>query len=226
MTVHNYRSRQVHETLNGVNPSNGFRDMRSAKSGPNLCQIWQVFGPWASPYGANGQMTMTVHNYRPRQFHRTSNGENPSRGYRDMGSASLAAARPAARTVTTIPLQPGGLRGKNELRNVKMVKVINTLRPRQKGCHFVNNIFNSIFLNENCFTFNQNSLIFFPNGSINNKSALIQILLRYWVVTEHKVKIQARCHYLNQWWPSWLSNMSRPLLILGPVMQIYNEMHH
>ena len=97
MTVHNYRSRQVHETLNGVNPSSGFRDMRSAKSGPNLWQIWQVFGPLASPYGANGQMSMTVHNYRPRQFHRTSNGENPSSGYRDMGSASLAAARPTAR---------------------------------------------------------------------------------------------------------------------------------
>ena len=97
MTVHNYRSRQVHETLNGVNPSSGFRDMRSAKSGPNLWQIWQVFGPWASPYEANGQMSMTVHNYRPRQFHRTSNGENPSSGYRDMGSASLAAARPTAR---------------------------------------------------------------------------------------------------------------------------------
>ena len=97
MTVHNYRSRQVHETLNGVNPSSGFRDMRSAKSGPNLWQIWQVFGPWASPYGAKGQMSITVHNYRPRQFHRTSNGENPSSGYRDMGSASLAAARPTAR---------------------------------------------------------------------------------------------------------------------------------
>ena len=97
MTVHNYRSRQVHETLNGVNPSSGLRDMRSAKSGPNLCQIWQGFGPWARPYGANGQMTMAVHYYRPRQFHRTSNGENPSSGYRDMGSASLAAARPAAR---------------------------------------------------------------------------------------------------------------------------------
>ena len=97
MTLHNYRSRQVHETLNGVNPSSSFRDMRSAKSGPNLWQIWQVFGPWASPYGANGHMTMTVHTYRPRQFHRTSNGENPSSGYRDMGSASLAAARPATR---------------------------------------------------------------------------------------------------------------------------------
>ena len=97
MTLHNYRSRQVHETLNGVNPFSSFGDMRSAKSGPNLWQIWQVFGPWASPYGANGHMTMTVHTYRPRQFHRTSNGENPSSGYRDMGSASLAAARPAAR---------------------------------------------------------------------------------------------------------------------------------
>ena len=104
MTVHNYRSRQVHETLNGVNPSSGFRDMRSAKSRPNLWQIWQVFGPWASPYGANGQMSMTVHNYRPRQFHRTSNGENPSSGYRDMGSASLAAARPTARP----PARPPG----------------------------------------------------------------------------------------------------------------------
>ena len=99
MTVHNYRSRQVHETLSclyWVNPSSGFRDMRSAKSGPNLWQIWQVFGPWASPYGVNGCMSMTVHNYRSRQFHRTSNGENPSSGYRDMGSASLAAARPTA----------------------------------------------------------------------------------------------------------------------------------
>ena len=47
-------------------------------------------------------MTMPVHNYRPRQFHRTFNGENPSSGYRDMGFASLAEACPPARTVTTI----------------------------------------------------------------------------------------------------------------------------
>ena len=96
MTGHNYRSGQVHETLNGVNPSSRSRDLRSAKSGPNLCQIWQVFGPWASPYGTNGQMTMTMHNRRPRQFHRTSNWKNLSSCYRDMGSASLAAARPTA----------------------------------------------------------------------------------------------------------------------------------
>ena len=120
-------SRQMHETLNGVNPSSSFRDLRSAKSGPNLCQIWQVFGPWASPYGSNGQMTMTVHNYRPRQFHRTSNGENPSSGYRDMGSASLAAARPPARTVTTIPLQSEGLRGKNNHVNIENAKIVSRL---------------------------------------------------------------------------------------------------
>ena len=94
MTLHSYRCRQVHESLNGVNSSSGFRDMHSEKSGPNLCQIWQVFGPWAIQCGANGHLTMTVHNYRPRQFHRTLNGENPSRGSRDMGYASLAATRP------------------------------------------------------------------------------------------------------------------------------------
>ena len=124
ITVHNYRSRKVHETLDGVNSSSGFRDMQSSKSGPNLWQIWHVLGPWASPYRANGQMSMTVVNYRPRQFHRTLSGENPSSGYRDMGSASLAAARPPDhltasppahppdRTVPIIPFQPGGLRGK------------------------------------------------------------------------------------------------------------------
>ena len=114
--LHNYRSRQVHEILSGVNPSSSFRDMHSAKSGPNLWQIWQVFGPWASPYEANGQMTMTVHYYRPRQFHRTYIGENPSSRYRDIGSACLAAAllaaSPPAQTVTTIALQPERLRGK------------------------------------------------------------------------------------------------------------------
>ena len=61
--LHNCRSRQVRETLNGVHPSSGFRDTHSVKSGSNLWQIWQVFGPWASLYGANGQMSTAVHNY-------------------------------------------------------------------------------------------------------------------------------------------------------------------
>ena len=39
-----------------------------------------------------------------------------------MGSVSLAAARPAIRTVTTIPLQLGGLRGKNEMDPASIVE--------------------------------------------------------------------------------------------------------
>ena len=80
-------------------------------------------------------MIMTVHNYRPRQFHRTLNGENPSRGHRDMGSASLAAAhQPAARTVMTIPLQPRGLRGKKAKKlNTKYMYRKNKQSTKQKN---------------------------------------------------------------------------------------------
>ena len=34
-----------------------------------------------------GQMTMMLHNYRSRQFHRSSNGIDASSGFRDIGSA-------------------------------------------------------------------------------------------------------------------------------------------
>ena len=34
-----------------------------------------------------GQMNLMLHNYKSRQFHRTSNGINPSSGSKDMGSA-------------------------------------------------------------------------------------------------------------------------------------------
>ena len=75
----NYDVRQVHETLNGVNPSSSFRDVCVPQNLDPICgKFDKFFGPWASPYGAKGQMTMTVHNYRPKQFHRTLNGENLS----------------------------------------------------------------------------------------------------------------------------------------------------
>ena len=41
-------------------------------------------GPWVTPYGSNGQVTIELHNYRSRQFQRTSNGKNLSTGFRDM----------------------------------------------------------------------------------------------------------------------------------------------
>ena len=87
MMLHNYRSRQFHRTLNGINPSSGFRDMGSAKYCPSAAWFDKFFGPWASPYGANGQITMTLHIYRSRQVHETLNGVNPSSGFRDLRSA-------------------------------------------------------------------------------------------------------------------------------------------
>ena len=48
MILHSYRFRQFHRTSNGVNPSSSFRDLCS---GPQWHLIWQVFEPWASPYG-------------------------------------------------------------------------------------------------------------------------------------------------------------------------------
>ena len=92
MTLQNYRSRQVHGTLNGVNPSSGFRDMLSSESGLICAKFDKFLTNGQAHMGQMGKWQCT--NYRPRQFHRTSNGKNPSSGYRDMGSRSLAAACP------------------------------------------------------------------------------------------------------------------------------------
>ena len=52
----------------------------------------------------------------------------------------------------------------------------NTLRPRQQGRHFPDDIFKCIFLNENVWTSIQISLKFVPKGPIDNIPALVQIM--------------------------------------------------
>ena len=52
----------------------------------------------------------------------------------------------------------------------------NTLRPRQNGRHFADDIFNCIFLNENVWIPIRISLKFVPKGQINNIPALVQII--------------------------------------------------
>ena len=61
-----------------------------------------------------------------------------------------------------------------------------TLRPRQNGGHFPDNIFKCILLNENVWILLKISLKFVPQGSIKNIPALVQ-----W---------SAPSHYLDQWW--------------------------
>ena len=56
-----------------------------------------------------------------------------------------------------------------------IISQFNTLRPRQNGRHFADDIFKCIFLNENVWIPNKISLKFVPKGPINNIPAMVQI---------------------------------------------------
>ena len=53
---------------------------------------------------------------------------------------------------------------------------VDTLRPRQNGCHFADVTFKRIFVNENVRILIEISLKFVPKGPINNIPALVQII--------------------------------------------------
>ena len=54
--------------------------------------------------------------------------------------------------------------------------LLNTLRTRQNGRHFADDIFKCIFFNENVWIPIKTSLKFVPKGPINNIPALVQIM--------------------------------------------------
>ena len=56
------------------------------------------------------------------------------------------------------------------------ISYVNTLRPRQNGRHFADDIFECIFLTENIWIPIKISLKFVPKGPINNIPALVQIM--------------------------------------------------
>ena len=56
------------------------------------------------------------------------------------------------------------------------VYYFNTLRPRQNGRHFADDISKCIFLNENVWIPVKISLRFVPKGPVNNISALVYIM--------------------------------------------------
>ena len=57
---------------------------------------------------------------------------------------------------------------------------LNTLRPRQNGRHFPDDIFKWNFLNENVSVSIRIPLKFVPNGPIHNIPALVQIMAWRW----------------------------------------------
>ena len=54
--------------------------------------------------------------------------------------------------------------------------LVNTWRPRQNGRRFADDVFKSIFLNENKWISIKISLKFVPKGQINNIPSLVQIM--------------------------------------------------
>ena len=60
--------------------------------------------------------------------------------------------------------------------DVPLMFCFNTLRPRQNGRHFADDIFKRLFLNENIWIPMKISLKFVPKCSINNIPALVQIM--------------------------------------------------
>ena len=68
-----------------------------------------------------------------------------------------------------------------------------TLRSRQNGHHFADDILKCIFLDENIWICIEISLKFVHKGLINNKAALVRVM--------------ACRHFLNQWWLSSMTHL-------------------
>ena len=68
---------------------------------------------------------------------------------------------------------------------------ISTLRQRQNGRHFSDDIFKCVFLNENVWIVIKIPLKFVPNGPIH----YVQHCCRYWLGIDKVIS-----HYLKQWW--------------------------
>ena len=111
----------------------------------------------------------------------------------DSQSASISTSTSAGPVRRTPHLSPLGHRKQwyGQQNQTRVLPNFNTLRPRQYGRHFPDDIFKYIFLNENIRISIKISLKFVPKGSITNIPALVQIMA--W-------RRPGASHYLNQWW--------------------------
>ena len=102
-------------------------------------------------------------------------------GFQDAGTAYPPAVRQSTsrgvhriQWVARLPLSPGQPR--NPCLRPCLQLQFNTLRPRQDGRHFPDDIFKCIFLNENARILIKISLMFVPKDSIDNIPTLVQIM--------------------------------------------------
>ena len=85
-----------------------------------------------------------------------------------------------------------------------------TQRPRKNGCHFADDIFKCIFLNENVWIPIRISMIFVPKGPINNIPALVQIM--DWHCPGDKPlsepMMASWMTHICVTWPQWVNRLS------------------
>ena len=87
--------------------------------------------------------------------------------------------------MTFILSRPQSVKKANDVGiEVHFVISLNTLRPRQNGRRFADDIFKRIFLNENVCIAIKFALKFVPKGPINSIATLVQIMA--WRRTDDK----------------------------------------
>ena len=90
---------------------------------------------------------------------------------------------------------------------VVCMDLFNTLRPRQNGRHFPDDIFKCIFLNENVWISIKISLKFVSRGPINKIPALVQIMawLVYWrIYASLGLNVELNHCDLKKCWTFWI----------------------
>ena len=89
-----------------------------------------------------------------------------------------------------------------------------TMKPRQNGCHFADDSFKYIFLNENVWISIEISLNVIPKGPINTIPALVQIMAWNWPGDKplsEPTMVRLRTHIcIDQ--PEWLYMLQKCLL--------------
>ena len=85
---------------------------------------------------------------------------------------------------------------------------INTLRVRQDGGHFPDDIFKCIFLNENVWISIKISLKFVPKGPIDNIPSLVQIMAWRWPGDKplSDPVMASLLTHICVTWPQWVNN--------------------
>ena len=90
---------------------------------------------------------------------------------------------------------------------IKSYLFINTLRPRQNGCHFADDILMNMY---------EIRLLFHWNLFLRFELTVFQHWFRWWLGAD-----QATSHYLNQWWLVYWRIVTRPQWVKVLLKNIY-----